>query len=116
MSPTEHAKFVFSEAKSKSTDELLVEYAAGGTYGPGHPAVEMLIHQRLLDKIAMVTHDLNLVSEKTYQEIALLNSSSDRLEKLTKTLKNLTWALIFLTVIAAAVPVGIEVWKGLHQP
>ena len=40
-----------------------------------------------------------------------LSSSSDRLERLTKTLRNLTWVLIVLTFLAVLVPAGLDFWK-----
>src|SRR5574340_217276 len=49
-----------------------------------------------------------------HREVAILANSSEKLEKLTLTLKNLTWALIFLTVLAVGTPIGIEVWKAFH--
>ena len=58
-----------------------------------------------------------LVEETTHvhREVALLTSSSEKLEGLTTTLRNLTWVLIALTFLAAAVPIGIEVWKAKHE-
>ena len=46
--------------------------------------------------------------------IKSLSSSSDRLERLTKTLRNLTWVLIVLTFLAVLVPAGLDFWKAYH--
>jgi hypothetical protein len=45
-------------------------------------------------------------------ETKRLADSSEKLERLTIKLKDLTWALIILTILAAAVPIGIELWKA----
>jgi hypothetical protein len=62
------------------------------------------------------TERLIVATQQVHQEVAILSSSSDRLETLTKKVKNLTWALFFLTLSAAIVPIGIEVWKAYHEP
>ena len=58
---------------------------------------------------------LQKATETVHQEVARLTASSTTLESLTKTLKNLTWALMFLTILAAAVPIGVEIWKARHE-
>ena len=51
-------------------------------------------------------------TERLTKATQTLAASSDRLEKLTKKLKNLTWVLIVLTILATGVPIGIEIWKA----
>jgi hypothetical protein len=63
-------------------------------------------------QLSELMQSLGNATNKVHEEVAILNSSSDRLEKLTKTLKNLTWALIVLTIAALIVPIGVEVWKA----
>jgi hypothetical protein len=70
------------------------------------------LERRRDERLSDLLDRLKEATDKVYKEVAILNSSSDRLEKLTKTLKNLTWALIFLTAVAAVVPVGTEIWKA----
>ncbi len=70
---------------------------------------------RQMDELEKRIKELDGSTNKVHQEVAILSSSSDRLEALTRTLKNLTWALIVLTIAAVAVPIGIEVWKAYHE-
>jgi hypothetical protein len=71
--------------------------------------------RRQNDRLAQLINSLTDATNKVHQEVALLGSSSDRLEKLTKTLRNLTWVLIVVTVLLGAESVGIEVWKAYHE-
>ena len=48
-------------------------------------------------------------------EAKRLADSSEELESLTKRLKTLTWVLIFLTALAAIVPIGIEICKAFSK-
>ena len=61
-----------------------------------------------------LTRRLIKATKEVHGEIQSLSSSSDRLEDLTRKLKNLTWALIWLTVAAVVLPVGIEAWKAMQ--
>jgi hypothetical protein len=58
---------------------------------------------------------LTNATEQVHRDVERLTASSTTLETLTRTLKNLTWALILLTVLAAAVPIAIEIWKAHHE-
>jgi hypothetical protein len=81
------------------------------------------IARRQSERLATLVLVLNVATVKVETEVKELGmatgnlaASSDRLENLTKTLKNLTWALIVLTFFAVAIPIGIEVWKASHEP
>lgn len=67
------------------------------------------------EKLGSLLSQLTAATQQVHEEVASLNSSSGKLENLTTTLKNLTWVLIVLTFLAAAVPIGLEVWKALHE-
>jgi hypothetical protein len=67
---------------------------------------------RQIVRLREVVQSLKDATHEVYHEVAILSSSSDRLEALTKKVKNLTWALFFLTLLAAIVPIGIEIWKA----
>src|SRR5258708_37167659 len=75
-------------------------------------------------KIELVTNELqrrHLIhigkeAERLMVATKTLGTSSERLEGLTITLKTLTLVLVFLTIVAAIVPIGIEVWKAYHEP
>lgn len=54
--------------------------------------------------------------EKSERKRLRLAASSNKLEGLTITLKWLTITLIVITVLASAVPVGIELWKAYQKP
>jgi hypothetical protein len=105
---------VFNAANLKTTEQLLEEYATGGTYGPEHPIVQMVIQHRLQTRLAELTGNLAEASTKIYEEVARLANSSEKLESLTKRLNRLTWVLIGLTALAVVTPIGIEAWKA-HQ-
>jgi hypothetical protein len=59
---------------------------------------------------------LREATQEVHEQVASLTASSTKLEGLTTTLKNLTWALIFLTIFAVGTPIGIEIWKAFHEP
>jgi len=73
----------------------------------------------LLAKISLdvgtVTDSLLSATKDVHSEIQTLASSSGRLEGLTVKLKNLTWALIWLTVAVIASTIGIEVWHATRE-
>jgi hypothetical protein len=73
------------------------------------------IERRNSMRLAELVTVLNQATDKVQSEVTDLTSSSTHLEDLTKTLRNLTWVLIVLTFVAAAVPIGIEVWKARHE-
>jgi hypothetical protein len=97
-----------------SHEKLLEQLDSGTTPDQRTLAVEEL-QRRYLGNIADETGKLIQATDRVHQEVAILTKSSERLEKLTKTLRNLTWVLIFLTVLAAVVPIGIETWKAYHE-
>jgi hypothetical protein len=70
---------------------------------------------RQMDELEKRIKELDASTNKVHQEVAILSSSSDRLEGLTRTLKNLTWALILLALLTAAVPILVEEWKARHE-
>lgn len=72
------------------------------------------IERRNSMRLAELVTVLNQATDKVQSEVTDLTTSSTHLEDLTKTLRNLTWVLIVLTFIAAAVPIGIEVWRAKH--
>jgi hypothetical protein len=78
-----------------------------------HSGIETLSHYS--QNLALLTETLVNETKNVHREVALLNSSSERLEHLTVRVKNLTWALFFLALLAAVIPIGIEVWKAYHQ-
>ena len=105
--------------KKLDDDELLTAYAYGyrnPNLDWGDPVVKAVIDTRLATRIAAGTRAIADITDSSRAEVKRLANSSDGLESLTKTLKNLTSALIFLTVLAAPVPFGIEVWKAYHEP
>lgn len=53
-------------------------------------------------------------NERISELIGSLISYSDRLERLTRTLKRLTVVLIVLTFFAVVVPIGVEVWNAFR--
>jgi hypothetical protein len=114
---------------SKLSNETLFELLSGGVRRDQYELADHELHRRYLQEIgkqtailAVSSHRLEElttglidVTAKVHHEVGLLADSSDRLEKLTATLKSLTWALILLTVLAALVPIGIEIWHALHE-
>jgi hypothetical protein len=72
--------------------------------------------QEATARLLSASNALTDATNNVHQEIMLVKDSSRHLEKLTSTLRNLTWALILLTVLAAVVPIGIEIWKAYHEP
>jgi hypothetical protein len=66
------------------------------------------------DRLAGLITSLTDATNKVHQEVAILNSSSDRLEGLTRRLNRLTWVLIILTFLAVVVPAGLDFWKAYH--
>jgi hypothetical protein len=80
--------------------------------GDVHAGVETLTQSSV--KLEKLTEALIDETTNVHREIAWLANSSGKLETLTATLKNLTWALIFLTVAAIVVSLGIEIWKSYH--
>ena len=56
---------------------------------------------------------LTKATEQVRQEVAILSTSSDRVERLTKTLKVYTvWLLVFAAVQIAIA--GVQTWKMFH--
>jgi hypothetical protein len=69
--------------------------------------------------LAAINDGMRVATEESAQQVKRLADSSDKVEKLTQTLNNLTLALLFLTILAVIVPIAIEVWKAtreLHEP
>jgi hypothetical protein len=87
-------------------------YNGGGQYDTWARAE---IARRQSVRLAELITALNQATEKVQTEVTDLTASSTKLEDLTKTLKNLTWVLIVLTFLAAAVPIGIEFWKAQRE-
>lgn len=87
------------EFREMSYDQLCLR---GGTSRDQYELANQELHRRYLSEIGKQTESLV--------------TSSGRLEDLTKVLRNLTLALIVLTIAAAVVPVGIEVWHISHVP
>jgi hypothetical protein len=73
------------------------------------------IARRQTVRLAELITVLNQATDRVQTEVTGLTTSSTHLEDLTKTLRNLTWVLIVLTFIAAALPVGVEIWKARHE-
>jgi hypothetical protein len=85
---------------------------AGGVFGDW---AKNELATRQMDQLEKRIKELDDSTNKVGQEVVILSSSSARLELLSRRLKNLTWTLIVLTLLAAAVPIGIEVWKARHE-
>jgi hypothetical protein len=108
--------------KALSDDDLWEAYY----YGYRNPnldshdsVVKAVIESRFLTRIADETKlldasikALGVINTLSATEVHRLADSSDKLERLTRTLRNLTWVLILLTVITAIIPIGIEIWKA----
>lgn len=76
----------------------------------GHWAQNELTRRQNLE-LAELIQNLKQSTDNVHKEVIVLNASSERLERLTKVLKNLTWGLIFLTIAL----IGIEIWKTYHE-
>jgi hypothetical protein len=103
MSP-ELAARQLADIKKLSDDDLLLAYLWGHrnpNIDPLDPVVKAVFEGRLLSQISDATKRLA--------------DSSDKMERLTTRLKNLTWILIFLTITAVIVPVGIETWNAYNE-
>jgi len=100
--------------KQRTHDEL-VEIMDKDSSGHFAAMAGEELHQRFLGRIGDETIKLTTATENVRNAVVALAKSSDRLEVLTAKLKNLTWALIFLTVVAIVVPIGIEGWKAYRQ-
>jgi hypothetical protein len=99
----------YSEAKLL----LAMKSNQGGVYDTWARAE---LARRRDEQLGDLLNQLTAATQHVHEEVAKLGSSSGKLETLTTTLRNLTWVLIFLTFVAAAVPIGIEVWKAFHEP
>ena len=98
------------------TDEQLWYAYKNGFWDPNldrhDPVVKAVIETRLFQRFEAATTDLQHINEESKEQVKRLADSSDMMETLTRKLKNLTWALIVLTIAAVVVPIGIEVWKA----
>jgi hypothetical protein len=97
----------FPEAKLLS----VMEGNAGGSFDTWARAE---LARRRDERISELITSLTDATNKVHQEVAILSSSSDRLERLTKRLNGLTWVLIVLTSIAVVVPIGL-IWNAYHS-
>jgi hypothetical protein len=68
------------------------------------------LQRRRDEALTEVVHSLREATHQVHQEVAILNSSSDRMERHTITLKNFTIALIVFAVIQIAIA-GAQTWK-----
>lgn len=73
------------------------------------------LNQRFLGRIGDLAEKQIAATADVAAAVNKLDSSSDRLETLTQKLNRLTWALIWLTVFAIAVTIGIEVWHAKRE-
>lgn len=103
-----------SNMRTWPEDKLVacMDYDGGGQYATRARAE---IARRQNEQIKDLLSEVSAVTDRVRGETAKLTSSSQKMEDLTNTLKNLTWALIVLTIAAVAVPIGIEVWKASHE-
>jgi hypothetical protein len=92
---------------AKQTDTLIE------ATGKVHSGIETLAEYS--KTLAILTEEMVKETRNVHQEVALLTDSSNRLEKLTVTLKSLTIWLIILAVLAVVVPVGIEIWRAVRE-
>ena len=95
----------FSETQLYDVMKLL----AGG---PRDAWARAELARRRDERISKLIESLTDVTTKVHHEVGVLSSSSDKLEKLTKRLIILTWALIGLTVIVGGGQIVVEVWKA----
>jgi len=79
------------------------------------PRARAELTRRQNEALQILVANLTISTDKVHTEVSILSSSSDRLERLTVALKNLTIVLTALTVLAVFVPIGIEVWKAYHE-
>lgn len=100
--------------RKMDVDQLYAQMATCQSPGYYQLAVEEL-QRRYLKDVGSQVERLVEATNHVHREVGLLADSSNKLEGLTVRLKNLTWVLIFLTFLAAAVPIGIEVWKAYHE-
>jgi hypothetical protein len=98
----------FSEAKLL----FVMQGNAGGAFDTWARAE---LARRRDERISELITSLTDATNKVHQEVAILNSSSDGLERLTRRLNGLTWVLIVLTFFAVVVPIGLEIWNAYHS-
>ena len=66
-------------------------------------------------KLEGLTANLVTATDGVHQGVNLLAASSITLETLTVKLNRLTWTLVWLTLLAIPVTIGIEVWHSLDR-
>jgi hypothetical protein len=98
MEPTDDVHKV----RKMTLDDLYNQMAACQSPGWYQMAVEELQRRYLLE-VGRQVEALAAVTGNMHRDIALLATSSEKVEKLTKTLRNLTWALIGLTIVQIAI-------------
>jgi len=104
---TPEAMKTFSEAKLL----FVMKENAGGAFDTWARAE---LARRRDERLSELISSLTDATNKVHQEVAILNSSSGKLEGLTRRLNGLTWVLIILTFFAVVVPAGLDFWKAYH--
>jgi hypothetical protein len=105
----------FDTVKSATDEEL--SYAMTVPLSlPQNAILQEEIKRRSLEAMGRLTESLREATLQVGAKVTALTTSSERLETFTKRLIGLTWALILLTIVAAVVPIGIEVWHAYHEP
>ncbi len=101
--------------RTRTEEELLFILYALPQGSVWHPWVSGEFAHRQTERLH---ESLTQVENAVFQvglAVKALTLSSEHLEGLTKRLKTLTWALIFITILAGAVPIGIEIWKATRE-
>ncbi|MFH0983502.1 MAG: hypothetical protein V2A79_18445 [Planctomycetota bacterium] len=100
MEPTDDAH----KLRQMTVDDLYSQMAACQSPGWYQMAVEELQRRYLLE-VGRQVEALDTVTGNMHRDVTLLASSSEKVERLTKTLRNLTWALIGLTLVQIGIAV-----------
>ena len=101
--------------RNRNEEELLQILASSSQDSAWPIWVNAELTRRQTERLSeSLSHVENAVFQ-VERAVKSLTTSSEHLEGLTKRLKTLTWALIFITILAGAVPIGIEVWKAYHS-
>jgi DUF1365 family protein len=87
-----------------TVDDLYGQMAACQSPGWYQLAVEELQRRYLLE-VGRQVEALGTVTGNMHRDVALLASSSEKVERLTMTLRNLTWALIVLTLVQIGIAI-----------
>jgi hypothetical protein len=115
MTQEELQKTSPADLKKNTHEELLILLDHWKNNPNFFERIKEELAQRFLGRIGDLTEKQIEATNEVRAAVDRLTKSSDHLEGLTIRLNRLTWALIILTALGVAVPVGIEVWKAKRE-